>query len=148
MLEKFAWFRNMLVKSKLLVLSLRLRKKEPYLDAESFVLPDISCRSTATLYPLIFWQRQSCGYVSTEVVQPQMYITEDMYQSNDVSMKQAVPRFDKECLQSIAKGLTRVRNFRVQAKNQKIISSNDEKCFFFQTENYDVFDIDEMLIIF
>ena len=50
-------------------------------------------------------------------------------------------------LQSIAKGLARVRNFRIQAKNQKIISSNDEKCFFFQTENYDVFDIDEMLII-
>ena len=31
-------------------------------------------------------------------------------------------------LQSIAKELARVRNFRIQAKNQKIISSNDEKC--------------------
>ena len=51
-------------------------------------------------------------------------------------------------LQSIAKGLTRIRNFRIQAKNQKIISSNDEKCSFFQTENYDAFDINEMLVIF
>ena len=75
-----------------------IEEKEPYLDAASFVLSDISCRYTATLHPLIFCQRQSRRYVSTEVVQPQMHITEDLYQSNDVPMKQVDPMFDKECL--------------------------------------------------
>ena len=51
-------------------------------------------------------------------------------------------------LPSLAKGLAFFGISESRRKNQKIISSNDENAFFFQSKNYDVFDIDEMLIIF
>ena len=51
-------------------------------------------------------------------------------------------------LPSLAKRLAFFEISESRRKNQKIISSNDENAFFFQSKNYDVFDIDEMLIIF
>ena len=48
---------------------------------------------------------------------------------------------------SLAKGLAFFGISGSRRKNQKIIPSNDENAFFFQSKNYDVFDIDEMLII-
>ena len=51
-------------------------------------------------------------------------------------------------LPSLAKGLAFFGISEFRRKNQKIISSNDENVFSFQSENYDVFNIDEMLIIF
>ena len=48
---------------------------------------------------------------------------------------------------SLAKGLAFFGISGFRRKNQKMISSNGENAPPFQSENYDVFDIDEMLII-
>ena len=47
----------------------------------------------------------------------------------------------------LAKGLAFFGISEFRQTNQKIISSNNENAPFSQSENYDIFDIDKMLVI-
>ena len=60
----------------------------------------------------------------------------------------AFTEIDDVHLPSLAKGLAFFGISGSRRKNQKITSSNGENALPSQSENYDVFDIDEMLVIF